>query len=124
MPMSAEEGPALSFYNRGCKLLGEGSHAEALQMFQTALDLAPGWALAHANLRFAWAHLARLQSSRAMPVPDWRLFYLDDPYKGFPLHSYSLDLQGWGAEGDSTLEEIIVARRPSLIIEVRSWKGP
>jgi hypothetical protein len=45
-----------------------------------------------------------------------------DPYAGFDVSAFPLDLQGWGSESaafQTLLEEV----RPELIIEVGTWKG-
>ena len=44
------------------------------------------------------------------------------PYHGFNPQSYTMDLQGWGAD-DAVFEEIISRCKPSLIVEVGTWKG-
>jgi SAM-dependent methyltransferase len=48
-------------------------------------------------------------------------FHQSDPYAQFPYHNYPLDLQG-GPE-DQLLDQLIEKRRPSLIVEVGTWKG-
>jgi hypothetical protein len=45
-----------------------------------------------------------------------------DPFFGFPRRLYQRDLQGWGAE-HRFLSSTIVERRPSIIVEVGTWKG-
>lgn len=45
-----------------------------------------------------------------------------DPYDGFPLDSWSEDLQGWGSE-HPVFTQAIRALRPRLIVEVGTWKG-
>ncbi len=48
--------------------------------------------------------------------------YADDPYEGFDHSAYQMDLQGWNGR-HPIFEEIISHVRPSLIIEVGTWKG-
>jgi hypothetical protein len=50
------------------------------------------------------------------------LLFEIDPYLDFDDSSFDLELQGWGSESDA-FREIVEAVRPSLIIEVGSWKG-
>src|SRR5262245_10137235 len=45
-----------------------------------------------------------------------------DPYIDFPLEQYPGDLQGWGST-HQFFERLITALRPSVIVEVGSWKG-
>lgn len=47
---------------------------------------------------------------------------LPDPYTGFDHSNYSLDLYGWGSDAP-VFRRLIEAVRPSLIIEVGTWKG-
>ena len=52
----------------------------------------------------------------------WRLLHTDDPYAGFPLEGWDLDLQGWGSK-DPVFAHLIEQVRPGRIIEVGTWKG-
>ena len=49
-------------------------------------------------------------------------FYGTSPYDGFDASSFPSDLQGWGSD-DPIFRELIEAVRPSIIVEVGSWKG-
>lgn len=51
---------------------------------------------------------------------DWRHFFLTDPFEGVRL--VPEDLQGWGSD-DPIFGQVIERVRPSLIVEVGSWKG-
>jgi hypothetical protein len=50
------------------------------------------------------------------------LIHKNDPYKGFIKENYFFDPQGWGSEAP-IFTELIKQVKPSLIIEVGSWKG-
>lgn len=43
-------------------------------------------------------------------------------YEGFPIEEWPKDIQGWGADSP-IFEEIIKTRKPTVVIEVGSWKG-
>ncbi len=45
-----------------------------------------------------------------------------DPYEGFPFQDYPADTQGWGST-HPVFETLVQAIKPSVIIEVGSWKG-
>ncbi len=45
-----------------------------------------------------------------------------DPYAGFDFASRSFDAQGWGSDSPA-FRELILTRKPTLIIEVGTWKG-
>ena len=45
-----------------------------------------------------------------------------NPYEGFPVDGYEVDLQGWGFES-RIFEHVIAAYRPRIAIEIGSWKG-
>jgi hypothetical protein len=45
-----------------------------------------------------------------------------DPYDGFPYTDYAVEVQGWGSRSPMFVE-LIEELRPSLIIEVGTWKG-
>lgn len=49
-------------------------------------------------------------------------FYETSPYEGLDAAQYPADLQGWGSD-DPIFRDVIAATRPSLIIEVGTWKG-
>lgn len=49
-------------------------------------------------------------------------FYETSPYDGFDPAQYPADLQGWGSD-DPIFRDIISATRPSVIVEVGTWKG-
>ena len=53
---------------------------------------------------------------------DWRLIFRDDPYKGFPIDHFKLDLQGWNA-APAFFDRIVAELRPVNIFEVGTWKG-
>jgi hypothetical protein len=48
--------------------------------------------------------------------------YPDDPYEAFPLEDWDVDLQGWGSD-HQVFGLVMEAVRPSIVIEVGSWKG-
>jgi SAM-dependent methyltransferase len=48
--------------------------------------------------------------------------FLENPYTGFDDSIYPVDLQGWGHD-DPNFEKVIKELRPTLIIEVGTWKG-
>jgi len=50
------------------------------------------------------------------------LFHKTNPYDGFPVDDYSLDLGGW-SETDTPLREIVRRVKPSRAAEVGVWKG-
>jgi hypothetical protein len=50
------------------------------------------------------------------------LFHQTSPYEGFDPSEHPDDMQGWGSE-DPIFEEVIRAIKPSVIVEVGSWKG-
>lgn len=50
----------------------------------------------------------------------WRDFFLRNPFDG--VHVVAEDLQGWGSD-DPIFRQVIECLRPSLVIEVGSWKG-
>jgi hypothetical protein len=50
------------------------------------------------------------------------LFHDTSPYDGFDPDLYPEDLQGWGSN-HPVFEQLILETRPTLIIEVGSWKG-
>jgi hypothetical protein len=54
--------------------------------------------------------------------PLWRRFYRDDPYSDFPLSLHPADTQGWGSR-HSLFEYLIDRHRPTLVVEVGTWKG-
>lgn len=55
--------------------------------------------------------------------PPWMSQIHDtNPYKDFPLHEYTEDMQGWGSQSP-IFEQVISKCRPQTIIEVGSWKG-
>lgn len=61
-----------------------------------------------------------------MQRPLWAQFFKENPYVGFPLEKYEVDIQGWGAgpEGVHPIFEDVLGRlKPRLIIEVGTWKG-
>lgn len=45
-----------------------------------------------------------------------------DIYEGFDYEEYELDLQGWGGNRP-IFKDLIVKKKPNLIIEVGTWKG-
>jgi hypothetical protein len=45
-----------------------------------------------------------------------------NPYDGFTLDAYDVDLQGWGFES-AIFEHVIATYRPELLIEIGTWKG-
>jgi hypothetical protein len=45
-----------------------------------------------------------------------------DVYDGFDFGRYPFDLKGWGSDS-SAFAELVAEMRPSLIIEVGTWKG-
>lgn len=45
-----------------------------------------------------------------------------NPYDGFPVSRYCVDLQGWGFESD-IFEHVIATYRPQIVVEIGSWKG-
>lgn len=49
-------------------------------------------------------------------------FFGGNPYEGFPISDYTLDMQGWGS-WSPVFETIIATFRPRLVVEVGSWKG-
>jgi predicted O-methyltransferase YrrM len=49
-------------------------------------------------------------------------FYGTSPYDGFDANNFPSDLQGWGSD-DPIFRDLIEAVRPSIIVEVGSWKG-
>lgn len=51
-----------------------------------------------------------------------RLIHEVSPYEGFDAASRPLDLQGW-ASNSPVFDQLIREYRPSLIVEVGSWKG-
>lgn len=51
-----------------------------------------------------------------------RIFDLPDPYEGFDISGYQLDLHGWGST-DGVFSMLIDEIRPKTIIEVGTWKG-
>ena len=50
------------------------------------------------------------------------LIHRVDPYEGFDVGGRTPDLQGWGSQAP-IFEEVISQVRPSLILEVGTWKG-
>ena len=48
--------------------------------------------------------------------------YSVDPYSTLEENKYEIDLRGWGSE-DQNFSSMIDKFRPSLIIEVGTWKG-
>lgn len=50
------------------------------------------------------------------------MIHATDPYQGFDHSRYPLALDGWYSE-DPVFEQLIDEVRPSLIIEVGTWKG-
>lgn len=57
-----------------------------------------------------------------MPRKVFPLIHQDSPYAGFAAEDFPLDTQGWGSIHPA-FEQAIAALRPSLIIEVGTWKG-
>jgi hypothetical protein len=57
-----------------------------------------------------------------MTSATWSLFFQENPYDDFEASKYSGDLQGWGSN-HPIFDTLISAVRPSLIVEVGSWKG-
>jgi Methyltransferase domain len=51
-----------------------------------------------------------------------KTFYDQDPFTGFPIQSYTEDLQGWGGNHPA-FAVLTHLYRPKLFIEVGSWKG-
>lgn len=51
-----------------------------------------------------------------------RLFHEISPYEGFDPTQHPDDMQGWGSE-DPIFAEIITGMKPSLVVEVGTWKG-
>ena len=45
-----------------------------------------------------------------------------NPYDGFPIDGYVVDLQGWGFES-AIFEHVIATHRPKTIVEIGTWKG-
>ncbi len=45
-----------------------------------------------------------------------------DPYEGFDFEAIPEDAHGWGSDSPA-FRELIVSEKPSLIIEVGTWKG-
>ena len=50
------------------------------------------------------------------------LIHKSDPYQNFPLDEHPHDPQGWGA-APNVFKALIDGVRPSIVIEVGSWKG-
>lgn len=63
----------------------------------------------------------------AIPQSFRQAIHGGDPYAGFPVGQYKLDLQGFGSGdfgSDSPLFEAVISTfRPARVIEVGSWKG-
>ncbi len=57
-----------------------------------------------------------------MAPVDWRLIYRVDPYQGFPVDRFRLDLQGWVVD-PTVFDRVVAELRPALVIEVGTWKG-
>jgi hypothetical protein len=51
-----------------------------------------------------------------------KLILNGDPYQDFPLQDYPQDMQGW-CSNDPLFEQVIDSRKPTLILEVGTWKG-
>lgn len=45
-----------------------------------------------------------------------------NPFDGFPLENWPADMQGWGSK-HRLMSKMVQELRPSLIVEVGSWKG-
>ena len=58
----------------------------------------------------------------ANPTLDWHLVFRSDPYQGFPVEKYELDLQGWNAH-PVIFDRLIAETQPHVVIEVGTWKG-
>jgi hypothetical protein len=90
-----------------------------------ALKLAPA-SLAVAVLRRARRVLERRAGMRGRAAgtlnPVIAAFHDVSPYLGFDPAPYPQDLQGWGSD-DLAFRRVIAELRPSLIVEVGSWKG-
>ncbi len=54
--------------------------------------------------------------------PIWELFFDRNPYADFDHSGYPDDRQGWGSS-HSIFRTLIDAVRPTIIVEVGSWKG-
>ncbi|MBX7144042.1 MAG: glycosyltransferase [Oligoflexia bacterium] len=50
------------------------------------------------------------------------LIHAVNPYENFSVDEYPTDLQGWGADHEN-FERVIERLKPSLIVEVGTWKG-
>ncbi len=48
--------------------------------------------------------------------------HAENPYQRFPADKFATDLQGWG-QNSPIFEKVISTYRPSLVIEVGTWKG-
>jgi hypothetical protein len=48
--------------------------------------------------------------------------FTTDPYEGFRAQDYPVDMQGWGST-HPFFRKVLQAVRPTLIIEVGTWKG-
>ena len=54
--------------------------------------------------------------------PVAQLLHDTSPYEGLDVEAYPADLQGWGSD-HPLLREVITKCRPTVIVEVGSWKG-
>jgi hypothetical protein len=54
--------------------------------------------------------------------PIAALLHETSPYDGFDADDFAVDLQGWGSD-HPILERTIAAVRPTVIVEVGTWKG-
>lgn len=58
----------------------------------------------------------------ADPAGLMRLLHRVDPYEGFAWGEYPDDVHGWGSRSPA-FADLIREERPSLIVEVGTWKG-
>lgn len=65
----------------------------------------------------------RSSGSESISLREWMSkVHGHDPYAGFPIDQYRLDLQGWWADSP-IFDAVISTLKPHRIIEVGSWKG-
>lgn len=62
----------------------------------------------------------------ANPINDelfsWKLLHASNPYEGFDHEEHPKDARGWGKHSE-LFEKLILRTRPTLLLEVGSWKG-
>jgi Methyltransferase domain len=64
----------------------------------------------------------KLSGQRRDPALLRGVIHAIDPYADFDASPFPLDLQGWGGESPA-FKALILEVRPSLVIEVGTWKG-